>query len=189
VAAKGLMTSDTHRRLRDATRDRHERLEARLDILNRLLTVPGRRELVAGFHALHAGAEAALEPLLGGVPGLDFHARRRSERLARDLAGLGGRVRPSPPMPVYGVAQALGVLYVLEGSTLGGRVIRRHLAANGGDMAGLGFLDPYGAATGDRWRSFLDVLDAEADVDSLVAGAVAGFDYSERCLCSDPVHG
>ncbi|MBX3483817.1 biliverdin-producing heme oxygenase [Phenylobacterium sp.] len=178
------MISDTHRRLRDATHAHHVRLETRIDILNRIATAEGRRELVGRFHALHAAAEHALAPFLAGIDGLDFDARRRSARLAGDLADLGTAPgAPSAPIVVRGVAEALGLMYVLEGSTLGGRVIRKHVESRGGDMRGLSFLDPYGADAGERWRAFLGVLDAEADVEGLVAGAVAGFDHSERHLC------
>ncbi|MBL8553588.1 MAG: biliverdin-producing heme oxygenase [Phenylobacterium sp.] len=178
------MISDTHRRLRDATHAHHARLETRIDILNRIATPEGRRELVARFHALHTAAEQALAPFLVGVDGLDFDARRRSGRLAGDLADLGAAPRePSAPIVVGGVGEALGLMYVLEGSTLGGRVIRKQVESCGGDMHGLSFLDPYGAEVGDRWRAFLGVIEAEADVAGLVAGAVAGFAHSERHLC------
>jgi heme oxygenase len=178
------MISDTHRRLRDATHAHHARLESRIDILNRIATADGRRELVARFHALHSAAEQGLAPFLAGIDGLDFDSRRRSVRLADDLADLGAAPpAPAAPIAVEGAAEALGLMYVLEGSTLGGRVIRKHVESRGGDMRGLSFLDPYGAEVGERWRAFLGVLDAEADVDAMVAGAVAGFGHSERHLC------
>lgn len=184
------MISDTHRRLRDATQAHHRRLESRIDILRRIGTPDGRRGLVARFHALHAQSEAAMAPFLAEVEGLDFEARRRTSRLARDLRLLGGR--PAPPredrVVVRGAAEALGLMYVLEGSTLGGRVIRRQVEGAGGDMRGLSFLDPYGAEVGERWRAFLGVLDAETDVDAMVAGAVAGFGHSERHLCEGVDH-
>lgn len=182
------MISDTHRRLRDETRPHHKRLELRIDFLRRVGTPDGRRALVARFHALHAGAEASMAPFLAEVDGLDFEKRRRTPRLARDLADLGGRPRSGAPIIVRGAAQALGLMYVLEGSAFGGRAIRRHVEDAGGDMRGLGFLDPYGSQLGARWRAFLDVLDAEPDVDALVAGAIAGFGHSERCLCEGPDH-
>jgi heme oxygenase len=182
------MISDTHRRLRDATQPHHQRLESRIDILGRIGAPAARRALVARFHALHAAAEAGMAPFLTDVDGLDFEARRRAPRLARDLAALGGRPasQAEASIEVCGVAEALGLMYVLEGSTLGGRVIRKQVEGAGGDMRGLSFLDPYGPQVGERWRDFLGVLAAEPDVDAMVAGAVAGFGHSERCLCEGP---
>jgi heme oxygenase len=182
------MISAVHNRLREATRADHERLESRIDILQRAATTAGRRDLVETFSGFHTDAEAALEPWLADLPGLDFAARRRSQVLADDLRTVDG-VRPSArPIRVDGVPDALGLMYVLEGSTLGGRVIRRQLAADGHDMVGLSFLDPYGEAVGERWRAFLAVLAAEArteaDAAAMVAGARQGFRHAEQRLCA-----
>lgn len=186
------MITEAHRSLRDATRADHQRLEARIDILTRIATTDGRRALVTRFHSLHAEAESALAPWLADLPGLEFDARRRSVQLSADLEILGGEAAPAsaPPTPVSGVSEALGRMYVLEGSTLGGRVIRRAAEAQGGGMRGLSFLDPYGEQVGERWRAFLAVVDRQArtpeDVAAMIAGAVAGFGHAERRLCGEP---
>lgn len=184
------MDVDVLSRLRDATRDAHERLEGRLDILERMKTPEGRHHLVRGFHGLHSGAEAVLAPWLSGLDGLDFAERRRVGRLADDLKVLG--ISAGPPCPVVAptsASEALGMLYVLEGSSLGAKVIRKQAALRGQDMTGLSFLDPYGERTGERWRGFLAVLsreapaDDEAAVEAVVRGGVSGFGYAESWLC------
>ena len=181
------MISTAHQRLRVATRENHQRLEDRIDILQRITTPQGRRGLVEDFAGFHSDAETGLGPWLSDLPGLDFDGRRRSVCLANDLVTVGG-VAPAPKaIRVRGVGEALGMMYVLEGSTLGGRVIRKQVTARGGDMTGLSFLDPYGDDVGEQWRSFLAVLDAEArtaaDVDAMVAGAIAGFRQAAQRLC------
>lgn len=183
------MVSDVHQRLRVATRADHERLEARADLLRRVSTPAGRRAVVRRFWRLHAEVEAAVAPWLDEVDGLEFPARRRTRRLAADLAALGIEApadRAEPPT-VGSVGEALGLFYVLEGSTLGGRAIRRALAEQGSDMQGLSFLDPYGERTGERWRAFLAVLAAAAQtpdtIEAAVRGAVAGFRHAERRIC------
>jgi heme oxygenase len=81
------------------------------------------------------------------------------------------------------------MLYVLEGSSLGARVIRKQAAAQGQDMTGLSFLDPYGAAVGERWKAFTAVLARECPADDhqavedVVRGGVAGFACAESWLC------
>ena len=183
------MISDAHSRLRDATQLHHHRLEDRVDLLRRIANPAGRRDVVERFHAFHTGAEAGLAPWLAGLAALDFETRRRTPWLTRDLAAMGGRPHTNLTSPVAprSVSEALGLMYVLEGSTLGGRVIRRHVEAAGGDMAGLSFLDPYGDRVGERWRSFLAVLQAEArseaDLLAMTVGAVAGFQGAELQLC------
>lgn len=188
------MISDAHGRLREATLVDHQRLETRLDILTRIARPDDRRALVEGFHALHAEAEAALAPWLRTLPGLEFDARRRTVQLARDLVAVGGAPRGGGPdlIVVSGVGEALGRMYVLEGSTLGGRVIRKSVDGRGEGMRGLSFLDPYGDQVGARWRDFLAVLDGHArtsaDRDAMVAGARAGFRHAEERLCGEPLH-
>lgn len=183
--------NDVLSRLRAATGEAHERLERRLNILEQIATFPARRELVARFHGLHAGAEAVLAPWLADLPDLDFDGRRRSRQLAADLAALGGAAPPAcPAPPPRSRAEALGILYVLEGSTLGAKVIRRAVVANGQDMSGLSFLDPYGAQSGARWRSFLAILAREAPSDdepamaAAASGGVLGFRCAEAWLCA-----
>lgn len=183
------MLSDVHQRLRLATRADHERLESRADLLRRVATPAGRRAVVRRFWRLHAEVEAAVAPWLADLDGLDFPARRRTGRLAEDLKtlGLDAPEEPREAPAAASVGEALGLLYVLEGSTLGGRVIRRSLEGQGSDMVGLSFLDPYGERTGERWRSFLTVLDdavrTPEAADDAVRGACAGFRHAERRIC------
>lgn len=188
------MTADVLTRLRGATRDNHERLEQRLNILERMASSEGRGHLVRRFHALHAGAEAVLAPWLADLPGLDFEHRRRVALLADDLRTL--KVAPSAPAVIARPAcagEAMGMFYVLEGSSLGAKVIRRQAALRGLDMAGLSFLDPYGSRTAERWRGFLDVLDRESAArgpawdDAVVKGGREGFAQTEAWLCGDVV--
>jgi heme oxygenase len=187
------MTDDIVARLRHATAEAHARLETRLDIVQRVRCRRERQALVERFWGLHAGAERALAPVLGAIDGLEYSARRRAALIEADLAVLGGN--KTPPLPVCTApqfssrAEALGFFYVLEGSTLGGKAIRRELAALGQDATGLSFLDPYGAEAGERWRSFLVVLrrecpSAEGDLaDETVRGAVSAFRQAEGWLC------
>lgn len=183
------MVSDAHQRLRAATREAHERLEARADILRRVGATEGRRALVGRFWRLHADVEAAVAPWVEDLEGLEFDTRRRTRHLAEDLAtlGLAPAAEPVEPPVVRSVGEALGFCYVLEGSSLGGRVIRRALAAQGSDMVGLSFLDPYGERTGEQWRSFLAVLDRAMKTPeaagAAIRGAQGGFSHAERRIC------
>lgn len=87
-----------------------------------------------------------------------FDQRRKLTLLADDLAGLGIQEPldklPTPPEAFrFGSeAAALGSLYVLEGSMLGGKLIARHVAAQLGHMPL--YHDAYGSRTGAMWREF-----------------------------------
>jgi heme oxygenase len=84
-------------------------------------------------------------------------------------------------------AEALGALYVLEGSTLGGRMILRALADRGVATAELAFLDPYGLETAGRWRDLMEILGreirGESDLAAASRGAVRTFAHAHHILC------
>lgn len=186
-----MQTSVAHERLRAATRDAHRHLEDELDSIEQLASIEGRRRLAPRYLSLQLYADALLErwPVEGS--GSDAPDRRRADRIRADLRALGvAPTAPPEPPPVSTAAQALGFLYVVEGSTLGGRLILREIAARGADLTGLAFLDPYGARTGAAWRGFLDLLDREVGTapDRLAEaeqGAIAGFAYARACLCGE----
>lgn len=184
------MLPDVLTALRNATRDAHARLEQDLDTLSAVATPQGRRQVARGFHGLHAGAEMALAPLLSSVPGLDYHQRLRRPLLDADLAVL-GVAQPAActvPPPV-GLPEALGLLYVLEGSTLGGQVIGKRLRALGQSMTGLTFLNPYGPLTGERWKGFIAVLHREcpdqASAQRAAQAGADGFALAHDWLCRE----
>ena len=84
------------------------------------------------------------------------------------------------------------MLYVTEGSTLGGRAILRELDNLGINDPDLAFLDPYGSETGAMWRALIAVLSSEiggeeAGLAACCAGAVAAFSHAERVLCDGVV--
>ena len=78
--------------------------------------------------------------------------------------------------PLHTRAQLLGAMYVLEGSTLGGQVIARQLAAAG--IAGRTFFTGRAERTGPLWKQFCQLLEAAAgteDPDAIVASAILTF--------------
>ena len=169
--------------LRAATSPAHAALDAGVH-LDRRVRAPGDRlKLVQAFHRFHASAETLFDRVLGDVEGLDLAARARSPILGADLADLGAAPDRSPDPLEADRSEALGWLYVVEGSSLGGHVITRALDAQGVDKLGLRFLDPYGADVGVRWRDVVAVLDREvaygrASQARIVAGAQAAFAYA-----------
>ena len=112
-------------------------------------------------------------------PGWQFDQRYRAHLLLEDLARLGYLAEPPqcPALPpLHARAQLLGALYVLEGSTLGGQVIARQLAAAG--IAGRTFFAGRAERTGPLWKQFGQLLEAAAaseDADAIVASAILTF--------------
>jgi heme oxygenase len=177
-----------HLRLRIATAPAHAALEQDLDWMARVATMEGYRGLLARLHGFHRAWEPAIGAAL--ADGMFFDPRRREAALARDLGvlglspeGIGGLPR-ALPIPLAGPAAAMGALYVLEGSTLGGRVIGRHIAATHGLTGeGLAYYTAHGARTGAMWSAFrtrLDTFDGQAA--EVVAAANGTFDAMREWL-------
>jgi len=81
----------------------------------------------------------------------------------------------------FSVPFALGYMYVIEGSTLGGRVILKHIQSKLGieEQKGGSFFSGYGADTGVRWKGFLSALTKYAEStgtgDEIIKGAQHAF--------------
>lgn len=147
--------------LRLATGDLHREIEAESRVELRLRDVATRPAMVACFLDFHRRVEAVVEPWRDELRDGGFEVRPRVREMREDLERLGGvdeAGEVASAAPTFG--EALGWLYVAEGSMLGGRVIRRGLLQDGVPLTGLGFLDPWGDATGDHWRAFVTAMES-----------------------------
>ncbi len=182
--------------LRGGTRDLHDRAEAAFVLGGPGVTRAEYVAVLARLLAFYAPAERALEawaPALD-ASGLALAPRRKAPLLRRDLRALdpGFPRHAEPAFRLPDPAHALGALYVLEGATLGGQLLRRRLAPALGLTAehGLAFLTGYGADVGPMWRAFGEALGRfeggladgarAAATASAVAGARATFAAFER---------
>lgn len=175
--------------LRARTAKHHHALESGLQIQKRLSEVETRGPLIAGYSTLHRETEAALRPHLWDMSDLAFSSRVRSRRIpSKTELRWHGRLLVNPVFPAIGTkAEALGALYVLEGSTLGGRKILQSLRSQGVSTDDLHFLDPYGKDAGVNWRLFLRVLERETahnqtTMNECVSGAIKAFALAATCL-------
>ncbi len=177
---------DVLRRLRTGTAAEHADVERTLDLLDPALQRPRLTEILARMHGFWVAAEAGLDQWAVGNPedadALAWPRRRRATLFATDLRALDAAPTvDAPQLPaVTDTDQALGRLYVLEGSTLGGAFIDRHLAAlpHLADVRVRAF-SPYGADTGAMWTDFRRVtrerVAVGGDADAIVESARATF--------------
>ena len=184
-AAQEAALTTVARRLRERTADIHESVEARLDLADPALDLARLRDVVVGLHGFWAGTEPAVSHWAVEHPeladALRWSRRRRTARLARDIAVLGGRPGPAAP-PVTrrpDTADVLGWLYVTEGSTLGGAVITRALARVHPGLR-LESFAPYDEGPGPMWKAYQAQLEQwtvgdEWRVERVVAAGVATF--------------
>ncbi|NOK16047.1 biliverdin-producing heme oxygenase [Corallococcus carmarthensis] len=152
-------------RLKTETRPHHERTEGVVRLMDARLTPQDYQRHLEAFHGLYLPLEALLAgPLSALEPALKLEARWKTPLLEEDLRAMGHdtaslarlpRASPLPSLP--GLAEALGCAYVLEGSTLGGQLILRHLTRHFGPDARVGtfaFFRAYGEQVGPMWRAF-----------------------------------
>lgn len=108
----------------------------------------------------------------------DIDERRQALLLLRDLESLD---MPASEMALCALlpaienkAQAFGALYVLEGSTLGGRTISHMLMKNRFIELGennLQFFAGYKEETGARWKRFTEALNRQTETEEIIAAA------------------
>ncbi|UOE52526.1 biliverdin-producing heme oxygenase [Mucilaginibacter sp. SMC90] len=147
--------------LRDRSAVAHRQLEK--IVVSRLKAIKNKEDyadLLKYFYAYFSRLEQVIEPYLNEDILPDKAKRRNSKFLADDIVSLGQDLDelPIPVVPeISNVCQALGALYVMEGSVMGGSVIVQMLAKSG-ITKGVSFFSGYGPDTGSMWESFVAVL-------------------------------
>jgi heme oxygenase len=162
-------------RLKRETQPSHARLERRVDIVNRVRTPSDYRTLLETFYGLYKPLESEIarsaHQISRWLP--DIGNRLRTASLKADLRVLGNvcpEALPLASVPSFrslsegSLSEVFGCLYVLEGSTLGGQIISRHVGGNLGFTPedGCSFFACHGAETGNMWRKFSDAIEAYA---------------------------
>lgn len=185
--------------LRTLTAPAHEALEAHP--LSQSITKPGlsRQDYIRYLQVMQrmvTSTEATLHPLLRDVLP-DIAAREKSAWLKKDLAALGAAANPYPPFAVpksSDIAYSLGAYYVLEGSTLGGRVILKSLPEGLKASGATSYFEGYGAETGAMWKGFQEVITScaaatPANAAAIISGAEDTFaairNFFSTCAAHD----
>lgn len=168
--------------LRRLTRDVHDQLDRSLLANGMLQDRPRFARFLQMQYRLHADVACLyLRPDLAATfPGLADRARLG--RITADLNDLGQTAPPHTPALLQHSqrATALGWLYVVEGSALGGVVLLKMAAPLGVDAAfGASHLAPPAEGVARHWRRFTEQLDREPldprDEVLLIAGARQAF--------------
>ncbi|MCF0053698.1 biliverdin-producing heme oxygenase [Dyadobacter sp. LJ53] len=150
--------------LRKQTAASHQKLEENdlsKMILNEQVSLVDYQNYLSALYGVTLGCENFVFPRIADIiPDLD--QRYRSQLVTQDLLATGFTKNQIEALPVYrfafsSVAGYLGAMYVLEGSTLGGRILYKHInktlgltLENGGS-----YFWGYGEQTGLMWKSFI----------------------------------
>lgn len=158
--------TDFLQQLRQETGPMHRQLEQNplsASLMRDDVSLTDYANYLARMYPVVKYCEETIFPLVEELMNVD--ERRKLSHMEKDLEALG--VSPvtetfAPDYAVDNMSAALGVMYVIEGSTLGGKVILKHLAGRhpiSENNYGR-FMYGYGEETGKRWKDFLQVFTA-----------------------------
>jgi heme oxygenase len=180
-------------RLKSETARAHDRIEEAFDLEAITHSISAYRGLLGRLYGFHAVWEPRVELALAD-PGF-FRKRQKVHFLRTDLRDLGmggdgiGRLALcDPTVTMRTPAEAWGSMYVVEGSTLGGAIIARHIERRLGlnRHNGCHYFRCYGTDVRPMWTSFganLLVRCGPAEEEAVVAAACRTFEMLLYWLC------
>jgi heme oxygenase len=143
----------------------HSRAEAALNVMSPNLDRTAYIAILRSLFGFVKGWEVWAESISSKGLADEVASRRRSSLLAADLGFFSSSLPQSlyggPGLPFDDSAQILGAMYVVEGSTLGGQYIARHVERLFSLVPGQGnlYFRGYGDRTGEMWRGVKTLLE------------------------------
>lgn len=177
------MSETIMERLRNETKTAHQQLEkATIPYIKKSTSEEQYAFLLKMFYGYFKPLEEQIQALVSNDLLSDIDERRQSAAILADLKTIGAATNDltiSDFVPNLGnVPQAIGALYVLEGSTLGGRFISQMLMKQLNRTAadGISFFSGYGEQTDAKWAAFTKMVNEYAtrfpeNNDQIVAAA------------------
>lgn len=180
------IASDFLSDLKSQTADSHKKLEelpVSMSLMSPALKIEDYTYYLSLMHDVHQDTESLIFPFFSNLL-VDIEQRRKKHLIENDLLFLNAaKITTEKVFQTEAISTpfALGILYVVEGSTLGGRFILKNvskLPELSGDQ-GVSYFNGYGEKTGSFWKSFLNFLsEYEQEYncgDEIVEGAVFAF--------------
>lgn len=182
--------------LKKHSRPDHDSIENSIDLLKLSTNINQYTNLIKAFYGYYFHLEDNLRKFNNDFSsiGINLSERSKLHLLEDDLKKLGlddkgiKEIKLCTDYPeMKNFSQAMGILYVLEGSTLGGQMISRQLGKSkiliDGEERGKFFM-AYGPRTYEMWTNFkksLDTLPADSTQEVLIA-AKSTFNTMESWL-------
>ena len=162
--------------LKEQTKPLHDALEQKMmvsKIFNRTL----KKDVYFKILKVNLLVHQKIEPVINSnIPDnikseLNIEERQKTPHLINDIGSLNENINSD--FQLNNSDEALGALYVLEGASLGGNVIKKQLLQNP-EFADVSFhyYGMYGENLAENWKSFLKVLEENvSDKDAALSGA------------------
>ncbi|RMZ59403.1 heme oxygenase [Chryseobacterium nematophagum] len=143
--------------------DAAEKLFNSEKIFNRTFTLEDYKKIIVTNYVMLLNSEDKIFNSLSSTyeGKLQLIERKKLFLIEMDLESLSVKeTTPSYDIEFDDENEALGALYVIEGSTLGGRVIAKQLSKTEGfENITFNFFGCYHENTGSMWKAFKEVLD------------------------------
>lgn len=181
------ITVDFLENLKSQTAIAHKNLESlpvSASILSPNMKISDYCHYLSLMYDVHKSTQEMVFPLLKNFIS-DLEDRAKTQLILDDLSFLNYTKKESVSIfknQDINVPFALGILYVIEGSTLGGRFILKNIETIPGldQQNGVSYFTGYGNKTGSYWKTFLNELTAYENenqcADDIIKGAVYAFD-------------
>lgn len=191
------LTESTRRKeLREATQDLHDTLEKRLDLTRLDRDLAHYRTYLERTYGYYLPLEQQLLRVSHSQSWFsEVLTRSKATALHEDLRWLGVSQQAIELLPVAerlptikSLDDVLGVLYVVEGATLGGQILARHFNNRWGIVrhCGATFVSVYGDQTVDKWARYLRWLEASTlDLNRVIVAARETFQTLTAWLFAD----
>lgn len=181
------MTQSLSEFLKENTKQLHDDTEAKFDsqrIFDRTYSLDDYKKILRLNYLFHNDFEdkaiRALSPETSEK--LNAESRRKLPAFEKDLQHLNlDKAEINESISVNSEAEALGILYVMEGSTLGGNVIAKQLSRNPAfENTEFNYYGVYGEKTGENWKNFKETLDSrfsEEQYEEVLKGTKKAYQY------------
>ena len=193
------MSNPIHKRLKKLTKPFHEELENCVfpqKLVNGKMTQGEYKDYLRVMHQFHKQTEPFfLEYSEWKDYGIDIHSRLRTQFLEEDLKNLGVSNLPDPKPGLTvkkpaNFAESAGMLYVLEGSTMGGMILSKkanELFFDRLEGSCSRYFSAYRKETALKWQEYCSFLNHyhishPEKEDDMVSGACTCFMTVKRFL-------
>jgi len=183
------------KKLRERTGASHTGLEDNIfskAILSPTVNLADYQIYIAKLYGIMRSCEVDIFPKTVSVLP-DLNERYKSDLIVKDLIGTGIPKEKIVTFPIHKfsastTAEALGIMYVLEGSTLGGKILYKHINQELGLSYenGASYFWGYGQKTGILWKNFISTLAGYAVEENceeeIIATAIQTFTTIDKWL-------
>lgn len=179
-------------RLKIETKENHDYTEEigySKEIMSRTLNIEQYKELIAKQYVIHKYLEEQISQVqeINALTNINLSERSKLPLLENDLKILSvndaDKYNVDTDFKISNLNQALGAMYVIEGSTLGGSIIIKTLKRNDNleSIESFNYYGCYGEEVRNKWMEFQSILIDNAkttdDENEIVEAAKKTFDF------------